>query len=162
MSLPYAWWQCKKTSSQQELVRQFPKAASSKRSCNVNTFGQGVPPGGSDPELSSSQFSPYSMTTKSISSFLIMTFLSDALQLSTSPFISLHPSLAAENYCQTGTPLLFRRIMWPGLPTSSLLGHPSLLFTDRKDRGVWPSWPLLKIMLSQLQLFLSTSAGGRK
>lgn len=39
----------KLTASQQELVRQFPKAASSKLYCNVSTatFGQGLPPEGS-------------------------------------------------------------------------------------------------------------------
>jgi len=47
-------------------------------------------------------------------------------------------------------------------PCRQPAGHPLLLFTGRKDGGVWPSWPLLKIMLSQLKRFLSTSAGGRK
>lgn len=78
------------------------------------------------------------------------------------PFISLHPSLAAGDFCPTGISLLFSQFVWPWLHTGSLQGHPSLLVTDRKDQGAWPSWPLLKIMLSQPQLFLSTSAGGRK
>lgn len=155
----------KLTSSQQGVVRQFPKAASSKMCCNVSraVLGQGLPPEGS--QSRAVQFLILTLPERLKRAFQVFwpwlpsPLLCISLQ---APFISLHPTLAAEDYCRTAISLLFSQFAWPWLPTGSPQGHPLLLFTDRKDRGVWPSWPLLKIMLSQLQLFLSTSAGGRK
>lgn len=150
----------KLTASQQELVKQFPKAASSKPCCSESlvSFGEALPGEGSQSwDVQFLLLTLLEGLKKSISIFPFL-LLHTSLYV---PFTSLHPSLAAEDYCWTGISL-FSRFTGPWLPAGNPQGHPSLLFTDRKDRGVWPSWPLLKIMLSQLQLFLSTSAGGRK
>lgn len=85
-----------------------------------------------------------------ILSFLTTTPLPAALHLHKHP---LFPSVVDEDYCPSSVSLLFQFTQQVPIPLSWL---------DRKHRGVRPSWPLSQIMLSQLQLFLSTSAGGRK
>lgn len=133
------------SASQQELVRQFPKAASSKLCCNVSTaaFGQGLPPESSRSRAVQFLIPTLPKRLKRVFQVFWAWLPSPLLCISLqAPFIPLRPSSAAEDHCQTGISLLFGQFVWPRLPTGSPRGHPSLLLTDRKDRGVTQLAPI--------------------
>lgn len=131
-----------------------PLAAQHEHTCSVSDFSR-------RPAAQSCPTPDAPVTTEGlILSFLTTTPLPTALHLHKYSWLPSVPPWQMRITAQAVSPC--------STSSHSHSYHPAALdavplsWLDRKHRGVRPSWPLSQIMLSQLQLFLSTSAGGRK
>lgn len=142
LSSPCKSQQSEKTISQQELVRQFPKAASFKLCCNVSTdaFTSGPPAKGKWSRAVQFPILTLSGTLKSVSDHH---FPLHFASLYRSP---LFPSIPGSwgwllNWHLPPLQSAPASSVRPPDPASSPRGHPQLLFTDRKEKVCDPAGP---------------------